>query len=479
MKSPPAAWLRIAFVAVVVALLAPSSGLARDDGDVSTEDILHMVDGRELHGRILTETKTQIVFEIIDLKLHMKSRRTFRLDEIAHIERGVVVDDKAQDEALSSKKKNDPATTSERTSFGRARPAGDAPNLPGLYLIPMKGQMGTDIHPSIYEKVAEDIRLHDPDVIIIKLDSKDYEDSFAAALGDVDLAELSRPDFDEYKDLVNIFRDDLRDIRQVMWVQDSIGISSTVALAWDELYMTPSARLGGMRAVFALTGADQWSDDDIRAKMMAAWMGSAKSLLEYGGYGLELADAMVDPTYKLSASFKGREVVWSLNDLGEFLVDDDDENTVDFSAKAAEDLAISDGTVETLDDLAFLLGYREYRVIEGKGEQLVENYTEQWRRSFENSKKWLQDYFQHQRWATGDETLKWLGRAKRDLENIIKAMERYKAVEIRWRTDLGKTKLEMEIEVEKIKEQIRALKQQDRGRGGGGRGMGRGGTGRR
>ena len=61
----------------------------------------------------------------------------------------------------------------------------------------------------------------------------------------------------------------------------------------------------------------------------------------------------------------------------------------------------------------------------------------------------------------------------------IKAMERYKAVEIRWRTDLGKSKLELEIEVEKIKEQIRALRQQDRGRGGGGREMGRRGTGRR
>ena len=475
MKSPPVTWLRIAFVAVVVALLAPSTGLARDDDDVSTEDILHMVDGRELHGRILSESKTQIVFEIIDLKLHMKSRRTFRLDEIAHIERGVEVETAAEPkESIRTRKSSDEP---EQPRFGRARPSSDAQNLPGLYLVPMKGQMGTDIHPSIYEKVAEDIRLHDPDVIIIKLDSKDYEDSFAAALGDVDLAELSRPDFDEYKDLVNIFRDDLRDIRQVMWVQDSLGISSTVALAWHELYMAPSARLGGMRAVFALTGADKWSDDDIRAKMMAAWMGSAKSLLEYGGYSLELADAMVDPGHKLSASFKGREVVWALNDLGEFLVDDDDENTVDFPAKAAEDLAISDGTVETLDDLAFLLGYREYRVIEGKGEQLVENYTEQWRRTFDDTQSWFKDYFQHQKWATGDETLKWLGRAKRDLEKIIRAMERYKAVEIRWRADLGKTKLELEIEVEKIKEQIRGLKQQDRGRGGGGQGMGRRGAG--
>ena len=474
MKSPRAAWLRIAFAAVVVALLAPSTGLARDDDDVSTEDILHMVDGRELHGRILSESKTQIVFEIIDLKLHMKSRRTFRLDEIAHIERGVEVETAAEPkESIRTRESSDEP---EQPRFGRARPSSDAQNLPGLYLIPMKGQMGTDIHPSIYEKVAEDIRLHDPDVIIIKLDSKDYEDSFAAALGDVDLAELSRPDFDEYKDLVNIFRDDLRDIRQVMWVQDSLGISSTVALAWHELYMAPSARLGGMRAVFALTGADQWSDDDIRAKMMAAWMGSAKSLLEYGGYSLELADAMVDPGHKLSASFKGREVVWALNDRGEFLVDDDDENTVDFPAKAAEDLAISDGTVETLDDLAFLLGYREYRVIEGEAEEIFDRYVKSWRRNSDNCKTWWADYQQHRGWASGDETLKWLGRAKIDVEKIIRAIDRYEAVKIRLQTELGLRRFDLVTIVEQLREQIRSLRQQQRGGRGGG-GVGRGGAG--
>ena len=80
--------------------------------------------------------------------------------------------------------------------------------------------------------------------------------------------------------------------------------------------------------------------------------------------------------------------------------------------------------------------------------------------------------------AGGGETLKWTGRAKRDLQQIIRLMERYKAVEIRWQTDMGQTKFALEIQVEKMKEQIRALKSSRRtGGGGGGGGYGGGGGG--
>ncbi|MHC4273698.1 MAG: hypothetical protein ACYSUR_08525, partial [Planctomycetota bacterium] len=60
---------------------------------------------------------------------------------------------------------------------------------------------------------------------------------------------------------------------------------------------------------------------------------------------------------------------------------------------------------------------------------------------------------------------------------IIKAMERYRAVEIRWQRDFGVTKFALEIQVEQMKEQIRALKQgrgATRGGGAGGGGLGGG-----
>ena len=185
---------------------------------------------------------------------------------------------------------------------------------------------------------------------------------------------------------------------------------------------------------------------------------------------------MMRPEALLSASFDGREVVWSLDDAGEFLVDGDDEKTLGFRAKPAEDLLISDGTVDNLDDLAFLLGYREYREIQGKGEEIVTKYQDQWRRVYDNTKTLWDDYLQHRGWAGGDETLKWLSKAKRDVQKIIRAMDRYEAVEVRWRTDRQTRKHELVVLVETMNEEIRALTRQRRGGGyGGGRGVGGGG----
>jgi hypothetical protein len=185
---------------------------------------------------------------------------------------------------------------------------------------------------------------------------------------------------------------------------------------------------------------------------------------------------MLWPDTVLYASFKGREVLWS-HEGGEFVVDDDDEATVGFRSKVAEDLLISDGTVESLDDLAFLLGYREYNEVGASGQEIVNDYIDRWHKMFDKTKEWYQDYQQHMGWATGNETIRYLGRAKSDLERIIRAMDQYEAVEARWRRDFGMSKFQLEIQVEQMKEQLQALRA---GRGGnvGGRGGG-GGMGRR
>ena len=359
-----------------------------------------------------------------------------------------------------------PAEAPEARRYGHSRHEALGADVPTVYVVPIKGQMGTDIHPDIYEEVVEDIRARQPDVIIFVLDSSEYPD----LLIPVEDPRESRGVLiiDEYIELVRMLRSDLSHFRQVLWIKDSVGLSSMLALAFDEMYMAPDARFWGLEAVIDLTGAAAIADENVRAKMSAAWTGFVKSFVEYGDQDMAIADAMLWPEKKLSASFRGREVVWALNDLGEFVIDNDDQQTLSLRAKAAEDLLISDGTAETLDDLTFLLGYREYRMDEGGGTDLVDKYVDNWRKAYDKTKELWADYNQHIQWASGGETLKWIGRAKRDLVQIIRAMERYKAVEIRWRTDMGKDKFALEIEVEQMKERIRSLKGRRRGGGGGG-----------
>ena len=365
-----------------------------------------------------------------------------------------------------------PAEQSETSRYGHSRYDSDEADVPTVYVVPMNGQMGTDIHTEIYKEVVKDILLHTPDLIVFILDSSEYPDLM--------IPEVEDPRetrglwaIDEYRDLVSMLKSDLADYRQVLWIKDSVGFSSMLALAWSELYMSPETRFWGLRSVIDRSGADKWSDPDIRAKMSAAWSASVKSFLEYGDQDMQLADAMLWPEKLLSASYRGREVVWSLNDLGEFVIDNDDEKTLALRAKAAEDLLISDGTVESLDDLTFLLGYREYRELDG-AVKIVEDYIDNWRATYGKTEELWADYHQHRGWATGRDTRKYLSLAKRNLEQIMRAMTRYKAVETRWLTDQGVSRLDLEIEVEKMRETLRALR---RTRGGGGGGGGGGGFG--
>ena len=476
MKPRFTAWMNVTLIAVVVALMTTSVGLAQADDDPRTEDIVYMADGRVLHGRILSETSAQVIFQYIDRKLNLQTKLTLARENIDRIDRDVPIEDPIETKVKGpSRSKSAKSQTGEWSGYGHFRADSDAENVPSFYIVPMKGQMGTDITASIYKELIPDIREQDPDVIIIVMNSADYADTFATAMGEGDPSEISPPEFDEYKDLVNTFQNDLEEYRQVVWVQDAVGIASTVALSWKELYMTPDARLGGMRMVIELTGADKWSDDDIRAKMLAAWMGSAKSLLEYGGYAYELADAMMYAPYKLSASFKGREVVWTLDESGEFIIDNDDEHTANFRAEAAENLLISDGTAETLDDLALLLGFREYRVVDAHGKKVVDGYRKAWRAAYGNAVTWWKDYQQYMGWANGEDALAYLSKAKRAVERIIRAMDRYPPVELRWKQEMGSTKFQLEMLVEQLTQRIRALRQQRGTRGRGGSGMGTGG----
>ena len=480
--------------ALTVVMALASAGLAQEKAAApaatlapapATEDILVMLDGRILNGQILSETTETIVFEYTDRTLNIKTKLSLRKTEIDKIQRDVPLPDAAEPAAETS----DPVAakapeakadsdTVKSARFGEVAKITD-PNVPAFYIVPMKGQMGTDVHSQVYEKIRDDIRAmpKKPDVIIIELDSKDVEDLLYSRLGQ---EERSLADLDDYRDLVNVLRNDLADIRQVVWVKDSVGVSSIVAMAWDELYMDPQGRIGGMDSARAQTGFDQWQDADVRGKMTAAFMSWIKGFFEKGNHPLELADAMVRPEFLLSASFKGRDVIWTQDTAGEYVVDPSDEYTVSFRSKIAEDLGISLGSPATYDDLAFLLGYREYRILDEAGKKIVDDYVADWRRLFDSAKSWWGDFEKFMSWAGGPDQLKYLGQAKSMIGKILDAMNRYKAIEVRWRIEMGMSKMDLEVLDEQLGEQIRQLKNAGRagdGAAGGGSGRGRGGGG--
>jgi uncharacterized membrane protein len=86
----------------------------------------------------------------------------------------------------------------------------------------------------------------------------------------------------------------------------------------------------------------------------------------------------------------------------------------------------------------------------------------------------MRDAQQAQSRASGEDAVRYLGKAKNDYERVIAAMRQYPAVENRWKRE-GVNRLQLEIYVEQLKEQILGIRRGGRGGGGGGGLGGRGG----
>ena len=326
------------------------------------------------------------------------------------------------------------ATVSSLAARGAETPASvsaaNESKVPVVYVVPMSGQMGTDIHPSIYDEVIKDVMEVKPDVIVYQLKSADIDNNFYLA-GNDDRREFGLAKIGEYRDLVRTLHEKL-DARQVMWVEDSVGLGSLLALSWPEMYMSEGGRLWGLARISSMAAG--WSDPDVASKMLNAWVGMGNGFLQIGGYPLEIGWAMMRPEYNLSASFKGRKVSWANDTAGQWVVDSSGDNVANFNASLAEDMGLSQGTVENLDDLMFLMGFREYEEAES-GKEMVEKYVSDWRRTFDRCKTWWADAQQKMGWASGDDAIKYLGSAKTDMERILRACRQYPAVEARWQQD--------------------------------------------
>jgi len=482
---------RPAFAAAAVVLGAaaatlPASAYAAAAVAVATVqvDVLVMEDGREFEGKVIEDRRDAIVFEMEVAGI--TTRVTYLKSEIREVRRDVASSSvaAAEDEAVGREDQETPVRGARRAEaseqddplagFGARRASEAAEGVASFYIVPMKRQMGTDVHPEIYKQLVDEIRQVDPDYLIIELDCQDFQEGLYNEIprqeGGMDGSEA----LDMYRKLVDLFRDDLRDIRQIVWVNDSVGISSVIAMAWPEIYMKPTARYGGLAGA-AGNFMFVESDRNTFGKYREAYMAWLKGFAENSGRAHELVNAMVLPDFKLSATWKGREVEWSNDESGEYLVDDSDGATANFRARDAENLRISEGTAETLDDLALLLGVREYYVVDGSAEQRVEDYIEDWRRVFESAIQSMLDYQKYQGWATGADTRKYLGRSLSELKKVRRSLDRYEAVELRLAQDYGISKLRLDIMIDQLEERIAALNNGSRGgggRAGGGSGFG-------
>ncbi len=332
--------------------------------------------------------------------------------------------------------------------------------VPKVYVVPMDGQMGTDIAKVIYDEIAKDIEKQKPDILVMHVDTSDFAKGWEEQM----MSRGEKPErglslVGEYRDIAMLLREDLRQYPQVAWVNNAAGWGSLLAMSWPTVYMTPEAKLVG---VYFFTDSSQFQDEHVAAKMQAAKRAIALGFMELGGYPLDLGDALLFPQKTLSASFEGRSVHWQLDNNGMWVVDSSEKAATVFTAKLAEDTLLSDGTAENLDDLMFLLGYREYQHVDS-GEKLFKKYKDDWRQAYEKSIEYLRDA----------ESADSPSQRKALLEKVVSRMKSFPAVERRLASE-GVSKLELEVEIDQLKESSRQNRNSGGTAGGGRSGKGGG-----
>ncbi|MDA1261328.1 MAG: hypothetical protein O3B75_00335 [Planctomycetota bacterium] len=349
-----------------------------------------------------------------------------------------------------------------------------------VYIVPMgiedKGQFGLDIHPQVYEQIAKDITEKRPDIVVFILNSADI--SSVRYLGD-DPRKFGLFDDDGIRKMTRDLKEVIEKVgaESIMIVRDAVGYSVLLGLSWPNMYMTDSARLMGLERIQERTKAE---DPEVYAKFREAMVGICNGFLISGGYDPNIGMAMMREEKLLSASFKGREIVWSDDDKGTWVVDGSKEKiTAHFNSEMAEDLGLSDGTVSDdgatmIEDLMYLRGTRNYERLPKDGEILVRQYIDGWRKGLEDCVKSYTKYQEALGEAQGKDEKKNLSKAKGILAKVLSIVKKYPAVEMRLRQQ-GISRLEIETELLRLQDRIRGLgKSTAPPSGGGGKGKGGG-----
>ncbi|MBG84870.1 MAG: hypothetical protein CMJ40_10045 [Phycisphaerae bacterium] len=347
-----------------------------------------------------------------------------------------------------------------------------------VYVVPMRGQVGTDIVPRIYEEVVEDIKEQKPDIVIFELESSDernvfddsYQDIFEGEMFDQRQEQSSLAAISEMADLRIMFDDEIpSDVRQVLWVHDAVGVSAALGMSWCDFYMTPDAGIGKMgAAVMRARGAA--GDANVEAKFGQASYQDLVRIISYGDCDPrnptrdKLINAMAMPELSLSVFMNGREYLMGNHEKYDTVLDDNDEQESRLSARICDDFCISDGTADSIEDLMVLLGERQFVLVEGKASEIVNEHHEGWRAAFARAKeKWKQ----YQKWlgrAQGRNFRSSIGKAEKALKSVRALVVKYP--EVARRTGLSRDRIDI------LLLEIEEMKRSGRGRPGGGGGGG-------
>lgn len=441
--------------------MTPAPAHAQQEGEAL--DRVTLRNGRVVEGRVLEVTDSEVTMLVIVAGIEAET--TYPRTEVLEIERNVVA---VEGEAPDAK-----STSPGDRKSPRQRSGG-----PVLYRLPLEGHlMGAPFAGVPYlfqvsrrdvlsytpiEKALEDAKSHDPDVIIVEVsaDSPGGFDGLFVTEGIAPLFEQAQREGH----------------RIVFWVENAGGGAAFLPMLSREMYFKPDGELGGVGNL----GDFDMGDTTVNEKQISLRLGHAEGIAIQNGYDPVLVRAMAREENWLAFRLEGGKPVYIEHEPRPqdgpgwtVLTDDGQGDNADTSPLEGNDvlnlgadialtLGVSEGTASTVDDLAFMLGFRDdYDIVTGKGRDIISDWQTRLARSVDQLQRLLDQA--NQRGGRNNRAA--LGRQLRTLEEARSILTTYAEV----LDPTGATRSRIDVQIEAVRQQIRGASDRGGGRSGPGR----------
>jgi hypothetical protein len=276
-------------------------------------------DGTAINGTIVSETATTVVIQVTRGGAIMKY--PIERTAIASVERT-------------------PAVTATRPATQPAtKPAETAPAGPGYYPLPVIGEIGTDVTAATLREALGHARRATPAVVVLVFDTE-------------------RGSLDEARQMLDVLRQQPKDLRVVAHVRKALSVGAIVAIGCREIYVAPDALVGASAV------------EEITARTVA------RLAAEQGGHPALVAKGMFDPDVELLlGKDDGKPHVFEQSDATT------DRNAKPFKTKGrlltlsgadAVACGLAKGTLDSLDNLSTALGTEPLHKMASPGWYLIE-----------------------------------------------------------------------------------------------------------
>lgn len=363
-----------------------------------TVDILVLKNGKTIEGKIISETATSIRFKGTIGGIALETE--FQKSEIESIQRDV----KKEASAASS------TDASADASKAGATPAKDAapvdPNVPKVYIIPLRGEFGEDVSQTPILQAIRDAKAQGATTIILEMDTSTGA-THNAYMGE----RMTLPDqmawngVGRAEQIFPVFHTSIPEEwstkpRVAMVIKRATGAAAFFPFAFREIYFAPGGVWGGIGTLSELFSGR--GDEPVQEKQKSLRLGHVEGWAIFGKHDYRLVRAMARREYVLSFKVVGGKAElyerMPEDPSEEVLTDDGGEKNADtlrdllegtgndvltLTPRIAQILGISKGTVENSGELLAAMGIdRGAVVIRDRGDRIMK----QWTKSMDNAK---------------------------------------------------------------------------------------------